>query len=87
LDRPILSELRYGRISGINCLYFYLGLVMKIMIKHDETHETLILKSVDDVLSLINADRSEEFTPYNKKDWIDGLKFTSYSLIRITELI
>ena len=52
-------------------------------IQHKETKETLKL-TIDEILKkIINNDRSDEFTPYNRKDWREGLAFmTEFYLIK-----
>jgi hypothetical protein len=39
--------------------------------------------TIEQILEEINRDRSEEWTPYDKSDWIEGLEeWTEYELYR-----
>ena len=54
-----------------------------IYCQNRETGELKKFKNVEAVLRNINRDRSEEWTPYTKIDWKEGLKeFTEYNLGR-----
>lgn len=46
-----------------------------------ENGETIVM-SISDIIEDINRDRSDEWTPYDKTDWKEGLEeFTEYTLI------
>ena len=50
-------------------------------IDRNEDGETITL-GIDDILEIVNEDHSDEFTPYDETDWIEGLlQFSSYDLI------
>jgi len=56
-----------------------------IIVKDKDTGEIEIFKNVKSILRNINRDRSEEWIPYNKHDWKEGLsEFTEFDLLKVT---
>jgi len=46
-----------------------------------ETNEIVVM-TLNEILENINRDRSENWTPYDSSDWIEGLhEFTEFKLI------
>lgn len=55
-----------------------------IICRNIETHKTVTFPNVKAVLEEINRDRSEDWTPYTKHDWKEGLEeFTEYRLLNV----
>lgn len=53
-----------------------------IKAKNIHTGEIVSFKNVKAILKEINRDRSAGWSPYNKKDWKEGLQeFTEYKLL------
>jgi hypothetical protein len=49
-------------------------------LKDKETGE-IIEMTLKNVIDMINADRNEEWQPYDDSDWMDGLAFTPYETV------
>ena len=46
------------------------------------TKEEKIL-TLQQVIELINSDRSDDFTPYDENDWVEGLEYmTDWKLLK-----
>jgi hypothetical protein len=55
-----------------------------IICKNGDTGEIVKFKNIKAVLRNINRDRSQDWTPYNKHDWREGLReFTEFDLIKV----
>jgi hypothetical protein len=53
---------------------------MKYVLKNSITKE-LVSWTVEEILEEINRDRSDDWTPYTKNDWVDGLALTEYERV------
>lgn len=49
-------------------------------LKNRETGET-VSWNMTEMLEEINRDRTDQWTPYDKGDWLEGLGMTDYELI------
>ena len=48
----------------------------------DTTYGDLVTWTVKEILDEINRDRSEEWTPYDENDWMEGLTLTDYKILK-----
>lgn len=48
----------------------------------DVTHGDIVTWTVKEILDEINRDRSEEWTPYDENDWMEGLTLTDYEVLK-----
>ncbi len=48
---------------------------------YDTLSEEVVNLTVPEILEEINRDRSEDWRPYTKHDWRDGLQFTYHELL------
>jgi len=53
----------------------------KLRHKDKSENETLVDWTVEEILEMINRDRSDEWLCYDETDWQEGLEFTDYELI------
>ncbi len=45
------------------------------------------IMNINEVLDMVNADRTEKFIDYNHSDWRDGLSLTDYELVSVDNCI